>query len=214
MQQVSKTRMQLLAHKAAISLARQGRDLLEQKRKSLMKEFSRLVDAVMEQSEELERAAARASKALARAQADAGIEAVRAAALAVRADLPLEIETANVMGVKVPRVEQKEVSRSPLERGYEMTGTSLTIDEAASDFELEVDAIIRLADTELQLTRLANEIQQTSRRVNALEHILIPRLQSELDYIQIALDERERSDLFRLKLVKRILQRKREREED
>jgi V/A-type H+-transporting ATPase subunit D len=210
MKQVSTTRMQLLAHKANIALARQGRDLLDQKRKALMKEFSRLVETVMEHSDELEAAADKANRALARAEADAGTEAVRSAALAIRAELPLEVKSANVMGVKVPHIEQKQVSRSTLARGYGITGTSLMIDEAASAFEGEVDAIIRLAGTELRLTRLASEIQHTSRRVNALEHLLIPRLEAERDYIQISLDERERSDIFRLKLVKRLLQRKRE----
>jgi vacuolar-type H+-ATPase subunit I/STV1 len=74
----------------------------------------------------------------------------------------------------------------------------------------EVDAIIQLAETQLRLTRLAAEIQCTSRRLNALENLLIPRLEAERDFIQMALDERERSDHFRLKLVKRTLERKRE----
>jgi V/A-type H+-transporting ATPase subunit D len=82
--------------------------------------------------------------------------------------------------------------------------------KAASAFEFEIDAIIQLAETELRLTRLAIEIQSTSRRLNALEHFLIPRLESEIEFIQVALDERERSDHFRLKLVKRNLSRKRE----
>jgi V/A-type H+-transporting ATPase subunit D len=80
----------------------------------------------------------------------------------------------------------------------------------AEAFETEVDSIIKLAESELRLTRLASEIQRTSRRLNALDHLLIPRLEAERDFIQMALDERERSDHFRLKLVKRILERKRE----
>jgi V/A-type H+-transporting ATPase subunit D len=75
---------------------------------------------------------------------------------------------------------------------------------------MEVDSIIQLAESELRLTRLASEIQRTSRRLNALDHLLIPRLEAERDSIQLALDERERSDHFRLKLMKRILERKRE----
>jgi V/A-type H+-transporting ATPase subunit D len=66
-----------------------------------------------------------------------------------------------------------------------------------------------LAESELRLTRLASEIQRTSRRLNALDHLLIPRLEAERDFIQLALDERERSDHFRFKLMKRILERKR-----
>ena len=209
MSTVSVTRMELLARKAQIALASQGRDLLEQKRTALLKEFLRMADTALERSDTLQLAAAHARHALARTEAIAGTEAVRSAALASRAELPLQVTTTRVMGVKVPHVEQKRVSRSMLARGYAITGTSITIDEAASAFESEVEALIELAEMELRLTRLADEIQCTSRRLNALEHFLIPRLKAECDFIQMVLDERERADHFRLKLVKRTLERKR-----
>lgn len=210
MRQISVTRMELLARKAQITLARQGRELLEQKRTALMKEFLRIADTVMEHSDALQQAAANARQALAWAEATVGPEAVRSAALISRAELPLQVSSISVMGVRVPHIEQKRVSRSALGRGYSIVGTSITIDEAASAFETEVDSIIQLAESELRLTRLASEIQRTSRRLNALDHLLIPRLETECDYIQMTLDERERSDHFRLKLMKRLLERKRE----
>lgn len=209
MSTVSVTRMELLARRAQISLASQGRDLLEQKRTTLLKEFLRMADTAMERSDALQFTAANARHALARTEAIAGTEAVRSAALASRTELPLDVTAARVMGVKVPHIEQKRVARSMLSRGYAITGTSITIDEAASAFESEVEAIIELAEMELRLTRLAEEIQRTSRRLNALEHFLIPRLKAECDFIQMVLDERERADHFRLKLVKRTLERKR-----
>ena len=87
-------------------------------------------------------------------------------------------------------------------RGYSIVGTSITIDEAAEAFEVQVNAILKLAESELRLTRLASEIQRTSRRLNALDHLLIPRLEAERDYIQMALSEQERSDHFRFKVGK------------
>lgn len=204
--------MELLARKAQIALAEQGRELLEQKRTALMKALLQTADRVLEHSDVLQQAAAEARLALARAAATAGSEAVQSAAIASRQELPLQVSTANVMGVRVPHIEEKQVTRPALGRGYSIVGTSLTIDEAASAFEIEVDAILQLAESELRLTRLADEIQGTSRRLNALDHLLIPRLEAERDYIQIALDERERTDHFRLKLVKRILERKRARD--
>lgn len=209
MRQVSATRMELLSRKMQIALATQGRELLEQKRTALMKEFLRIADTVMERSEELQQTAANARQALARAEAFAGTEAVHSAALVSSSELPLQVASASIMGVKVPHIEQKRVSRPILGRGYSVVGTSVTIDEAAAAFEMEIDLIFKLAESELRLTRLALEIQRTSRRLNALDHLLIPRLESEQDFIQLALDERERSDHFRLKLVKRILERKR-----
>lgn len=210
---VSITRMELLARKEQIALATQGRDLLEQKRTALMKELLKTVDMVMERAEALQEAAAHAHQALARAEAVAGTEAVRSAALAARSEFPLEVRTRSVMGVRVPDIEQKRVARPLSGRSYSFVGTSITIDEAAEAFEAEVAIIIRLAESELRLTRLTEEIQRTSRRLNALDHLLIPRLEAERDMIQTALDERERADHFRLKLMKRILERKRGAEE-
>ncbi|MBM3126210.1 MAG: V-type ATP synthase subunit D [Chloroflexi bacterium] len=210
MSSVSVTRMELLARKAQIALASQGRDLLEQKRTALMKEFMRTADTALERSDALQASAAAASQSLARAEAMAGAESVRAAALASRGGFGLEVTARSVMGVRVPHIEQKSAARSFLERGYSIVGTSISIDEAAAAFEREVEAIIQLAETELRLTRLGDEVRRTSRRLNALDHFLIPRLKSERDFIQMALDERERADHFRLKLVKRSLERKRE----
>ncbi len=209
MSNVSVTRMELLARKAQITLASQGRDLLEQKRTALMKEFMRTADTAMERSDALQFAAANASQTLARAETMAGAESVRSAALATRGGFSLEVTTSSVMGVRVPHIEQKSASRSFLERGYSIVGTSTSIDETASAFEREIEAIIQLAETELRLTRLGDEIQRTSRRLNALDHFLIPRLEAERDFIQMSLDERERADHFRLKLVKHSLERRR-----
>ena len=206
MHKVSCTRMELLARKAQITLAKQGRDLLEQKRTALLEELFRVADTVMEHSEVLRQTAAEAQQALIRAETTAGAEAVQSAAMASHAELPLEVTTANIMGIKVPHIEQKRVSRSMFGRGYCIVGTSITLDEAAAAFEAQVDAIIQLAESELRLTRLASEIQRTSRRLNALDHLLIPELEAERDFIQIALDERERTDHFRFMLMKRILE--------
>lgn len=209
MKEVSTTRMELLARKAQIALAGQARDLLERKRTALMQELLQEAEVVMERSDQLEQVAAHAQRALARAEAGTGPEMVRSAALVARDKLPLRVETANVMGIRIPHIEQKSVAHSMLGRGYAVTGTSILIDEAAEAFETEVDAIIQLAESELRLTRLAAEIQQTSRRLNALDFVLIPKLEAERVYIHMALSERERSERFRLKLAKRLLERKR-----
>ena len=207
---VSVTRMELLACNAQIALAKQGRDLLEQKRSALLKEFLRTADTAVVHSDALQDAAADARQTLARAESIAGTEVIRSAALASRAELSLEVTTGSVIGVKVPHIEQKRVTRSMMGRGYCIVGTPIVVDETAEAFEKEVGAIIQMAETELRLTRLGAEIQRTSRRLNALDHLLIPRLEADRDFIQMALDERERSDHFRFKLMKRVLEHKRQ----
>jgi len=203
MENVNPTRMALLATKAQLSLAEQGRDLLKEKRNALMKEFMKIADQVMRDSDELEQAAADAHRALARAEVLDGAEAVRSAAFAAQAELTLSVEGAFVMGVPVPIIEQKSAARAVIDRGYSLSGTSARIDEAAERFEAEIDLLIELASSELRLRRLAEEIRKTSRRVNALENILIPRLHERKRYIAMVLEEHAREDLFRLKTVKR-----------
>lgn len=206
MPKVPPTRQALLERKTQIELAQQGYDLLEKKRAALMKEILHLAKKVMHEADELQRTGKLARQALARAEAVSGAETVRSAALAARGDLPIKVTTQNVMGVYVPVLEQRRVSRSMLERNYSPMGTSVTVDEAASAFEEEVDAIIDLAESELRLRKLTDELQKTSRRLNSLEHVLIPRLKSERDSIQLALEERERAEHFRLRRAKELLE--------
>lgn len=207
MPKVSTTRKELRKREERIELAQQGQEMLEQKRSALMKELLKVTDVVMTDVRELEKAANAAREALARAEVMAGSESLRSASLIARGRLELEINTVNLMGVRVPEIEQVDVRRSVLARGYSITGTSTSIDEAAAAFEVEVKAILRLAESELRLRRLAKEIHEVSRRVNSLEHIQIPRLKAERDYIEMALQERARDRRFRLKLVKQSLER-------
>lgn len=204
MQKITITRTELLAKKEQIALARQGLELLQQKRAALLRELMQVTDRALARSDALQASAAAARRALARAEAYAGTAAVRSAAMAARDELPLDVQAVNVMGVAVPVIEQKRVSRSVLGRGYAPAGTAVVVDEAAAAFETEVSDLIELAQSELRLKRLAAEIQQTSRRVNALEHVVLPRLEGERDRIQLALDERERTDHFRLKRMKQL----------
>jgi V/A-type H+-transporting ATPase subunit D len=207
MEQVRATRAELLVKKNQTTLARQGRDLLKEKRNALMRELMRTAEQVMRSGEELERDMGKATVALALAESLDGPEAVRSAAFAAQGQLMLEVTGVNIMGVPVPFIERKSVARGPLDRGYCLQTVSSRIDAAAEVFETLLDLIIELADSEMRLRRLAAEISRTTRRVNALDNVLIPRLEVECSYIQMVLEEREREDLFRLKRVKMRLKR-------
>ena len=209
MGQVTVTRMGLLARKEQIALASQGLELLEQKRTALLQELRRTADHAITRRDTLQQTAEAARLALARAEAISGPEPVRSAALAARQDLPLQVRTTSIMGVRVPEFKWGHVGRSLLERGYGLSGSSPTIDEAARAYEAVVDQLIKVAESELRLQRLAEEIQRTTRRANALELVVLPQLRAEKQLIEMALDERERADHFRLKMVKRAHRRKR-----
>jgi V/A-type H+-transporting ATPase subunit D len=201
--------MELIKKRAQIKLAEQGRDLLREKMDALIQEFFHIMVSVSKSREELETAAAAAQRSLCVAEAVDDLTALKSASFATKRSLTLEIRGKNIMGVPVPLVERKAVTKSVLERGYSMIGTSGRIDETAERYEAELNLIIGLAETETSLRRLGDEIQMNRRRVNALEQVLIPELKRQAKYIKIAIEEREREDLYRLKKVKRILERRR-----
>jgi len=208
MEQVKPTRMELMKKKAQIRLAEQGRDLLREKMDALIQEFFKILSSVSDSRDELEEISRAADLALMIAQAVDDPVTLKSASFATRRSITVGITGKNIMGVPVPVIEKKRVSKSMLERGYGIIATSARIDEAAERYEVELDLLIKLAETETAMRRLGAEIQMNRRRVNALEQILIPELKSQAKYIKNAIEEREREDLFRLKKVKSILERK------
>jgi V/A-type H+/Na+-transporting ATPase subunit D len=197
------TRMALLAGRSRLALARQGRDLLEQKRDALLREFYRDVRIVVAQHEELETAAGAARVALDSAHAWLGGDAVAAAAAAAAGEVAVEIESTTVMGVAIPAVTPRDLVRHPdsRDRAPIVSGASLEI--VAERFEEVLTVAIRLATMEARVRRLAREIRRTSSRVNALRTRVIPALEAETRAIELGLEQREREDRFRLKRVKR-----------
>ncbi len=205
---IKPTRMELIRKREQIRLAEQGRDLLREKMDALVREFFRVMNDVSSSREELERSARIADRALLIAQAVDDPVALKSASFATKRQVMLEIEGRSIMGVRIPVIEKRSFGLSVLERGYSIIGTSGRIDEVAERFEAELDLIIGLAETETTLRRIGHEIQMTRRRVNALEQVMIPELYRQTKYIKITIEEREREDLFRLKKVKRLLERR------
>jgi len=209
MEQVNPTRMEMIKKRAQIKLAEQGRDLLREKMDALIQEFFRIMESVSESREKLEIIADSAHRSLLIAQAVDDPVTLKSASFATKRHISLDIRGKNVMGVPVPIIERETLSLTVMDRGYSPLGVSGRIDEVSEKFESELDLIILLAETETALRRLGEEIQMNRRRVNALEQVLIPELKRQAKYIKITIEEREREDLYRLKKVKRILQKKR-----
>lgn len=205
---LSITRNELLQHKRQIELTRAGFNLLDKKRIALLQEILRVQDKVVQNATELEARSSQSRRALAKAEALVGEEGVRAAAMGKKREIKIDLEDSLLMGVHVPRLHVESAEREFYDRDIGITGTSPVIDEAAGAFERNLDALLNLADGEIQLGRLLNELNRTTRRLRALEHIIIPKLQSELRYISNALDERERSEHYSLKLAKKLLEKK------
>lgn len=205
MDQAAATRTHLLTLRAQIRLAGQARDLLDDKRKQLMEEFRKVSQVVLEASDALEGAATRAVGTLRWAEALDGPEAVASAAIAASGEIFLEAGTVSVAGVRVPQIEHVAVGRARADRGYSPAATSVRIDAVADGFESALELIVHVAADELRLRRLAAEIGTTTRRVNALDHVLIPALEEQHRRVRAVLDEHEREDNFRLRRVKALL---------
>ena len=204
---VSATRTELLARRARIDLARQGRDLLEDKRSALLRELNRIAVEASEMSADLLKRAAEGRRALGEAIALDGRERVGSAALAASGEVELELATRNVAGVQVVEVVSDGAVRGPSARGYSQAATTPRIDLVAGRYERVLDTLLEAAALELTLRRLALEIRTTRRRVNALEQVVLPRLARERSQIAIVLEEREREDRARLRRAKAKLHR-------
>ncbi|MEX0766595.1 MAG: V-type ATP synthase subunit D [bacterium] len=203
---VSPTRMNLLQRKQQAKIATQGVDLLKRKRDALVADFFNIVRQALTAREQLTKISEEAYVMLALAKAWEGREALEAAAMADRREVLVDIEVRNVWGTKIPEVAVKEVRRTLLERGHNPTSTSLRTVESASNFEDVLHAILEVAATEIKLRRIGEEIKKTTRRVNALEQVVIPRLIGEIRFITAVLEQRAREDVFRLKRIKQKLE--------
>ncbi|NMC30386.1 MAG: V-type ATP synthase subunit D [Pelolinea sp.] len=203
---ITVTRSQLLATKQQLELTRQGYELLDKKRIALMQKIAELEIKVLEEAKQLQISTTKAQMALARAEAFVGEGRVKSASLGAKSEYAIELEEEILMGVRVPKIQKRENSEEESRRPYVITSTSSMIEEAGDAFRKNVDSILQLAEGEVQLTALLEEMAHTTRRLKALELIVIPRLQGEYSYIRDELDERERADHFRLKQAKDIIE--------
>lgn len=199
------TRMELLILKRRKVLAEKGHDLLKEKRDALIMEFFDILEDVRKLRNDVNEALKEAYDALAMTKMIMGPLKVEEVATSIPPILELDVSTRNVMGVRVPLLRVEEKSESTLISSYGFTDTSAKLDEAVEKFRNALKAIIRLAETEAAVKRLAEEIEKTKRRVNALKYVIIPRLTNTILFIELHLEEREREDLFRMKRIKSIL---------
>ncbi len=203
---IQATRMELLRRRRRLALARRGHRLLENKRDELMRHFLGLIEQSRGLREEVEQKLAAGLRLYLAARAEMPRWVLEAAFLgAPRPRVNVEVE--NVMSVPVPHLSLTDSNAATNINGgfrplYGWMNTPSQLDEALLTLRSALEEMLRLAQLEQAIELLAEEIERTRRRVNALEQRVIPRLEEEIRYIQAALDEMERAAHAQLRRIK------------
>lgn len=196
---IAPTRSSLLRTRESLAMAREGYDILDKKREVLSTELVHVAHDAERLEGEVQELLAVAYHALELAKMTMGQEHIEWAALSVNKTVEVTIRPRSVMGVVIPTIE---AHGEPPETPYGLGDTSVALDEAAACFREVLDEVPALSEAMTAVWRLARELQKTQRRVNALEHIFIPRYEATVAYIEGVLEEREREETFRLKRLK------------
>ena len=209
---VNPTRMELNQLKKRLQMALRGHKLLKDKRDELISQFLKRVRKNKELREQVEAelTAAMAKFLLARAVMSA--EVLEEALMYPTARLSLTVERQNIMSVYAPRLDWKQAAKKRGEETniypYGFVGTSAELDTSIETLAQIMPKLMELAELEKAVQLLADEIEKTRRRVNALEFVLIPQMQETVRYITMKLDENERAALTRLMKIKDIVRAK------
>ena len=195
------TKGNLILAKNSLALSKQGFDLMDKKRNILIKELMELVDQAKDIQSQIDVTFRTAYSALQRSNLDIGISYVQEISRTVPVEDSIQIKTRSVMGTEIPLVQANESSNAPT---YAYYGTKASLDEAKAAFEKVKQLTIRLSAVENAAYRLAINIKKTQKRANALKNITIPKYEELTKSISNALEEKEREEFTRLKVIKRM----------
>lgn len=200
MAQTAPTKGNLMAAKNTLRLSHQGYEMLDKKRNILIREMMALIDEAKEIEEKIEKTFADAYHALENANIMMGCDTVRDLAHSARVEENVQINLRSVMGVELPMTHISEKSDKPSYSFYETTSA---YDEAFVKFSEVKKLTVRLAEIENSVYRLAVGIKKTQKRANALKNITIPLYEGITRDITNALEEKEREEHTRMKMVKK-----------
>ena len=204
--QVNPTRMELTRLKKKLATAVRGHKLLKDKRDELMRQFLDLVRENKALREKVEEGIKDANKNFVLARASMEEQAMNVALMAPRQEVYLKTDTKNVMSVDIPVFEYSTRTADPNDiYCYGFAFTSAELDGAVKSLADILPDMLRLAECEKSCQLMAAEIEKTRRRVNALEHVMIPDMNDKIKYIKMKLDENERSTQIRLMKVKDMM---------
>ena len=200
---INPTRMELTRLKGRIKTARRGHKLLKDKRDELMKQFMEVVRKNRALRRRVEEGLEKAGRAMSVAGAVMSPEMLEQALLYPKQSVELDVTYRNVMSVNVPVYHFQTANEDPTEiYPYGFAQTSGELDTALEALSRVFQDMLELAQVEKTMQLLAEDIEKTRRRVNALEYVMIPQFKENIKYITMKLDENERGNTTRLMKVK------------
>jgi V/A-type H+/Na+-transporting ATPase subunit D len=200
---VRPTRIELLRTRRRISVAKKGLNLLKLKRTALIQEFFALSREARALRGDLRRKIARGYASIRMAELLEGPTRLENVAMLLPRLVPVRVATKNVMGVRTPRVDAGTYTPQPIPALLDLPAS---IDESIRHFQGIYAVVLHIAEKENAMRRLLQEIEKTKRRANAIENVLIPRLDGTVRFIKFRFDELERDSFSMLKAVKRKLE--------
>lgn len=205
---VNATRMELLKLRNRVRMAKRGHKLLKDKRDELMKAFMAVVRENKEVREKVEELLAVAYRSFLVARAVMSREAMEEALMSPKQRLQVDTSWRHMMNVTVPEFRTREEGDAGDVYSYGLATTSSELDNALGAFAAALPYMVRLSQLERTVELLSDEIEKTRRRVNALEYVLIPELETAVKSIAMRLGEMERSNATRLMKIKDIVRAK------
>ncbi len=203
---VNPTRMELTKLKKKLATATRGHKLLKDKRDELMRQFLDMVRENRALREKVEKGIMAANQNFVLARSAMPDEVLNVALMAPKQEVFLEAGKRNVMSVEIPQLEYRTKTADVNDiYPYGFAFTSSDLDDAVKSLQDVLPDMLRLAEIEKSCQLMAAEIEKTRRRVNALEHVMIPELRDNIKYIVMKLDENERSTQVRLMKVKDMM---------
>ena len=197
------TKGNLILAKNSLTLAKQGYELMDKKRTILIRELMELIDKASSIQTEIDSTYTAAYAALQQANIQLGIHTVQDIASSIAPEESITIKTRSIMGTEIPLVEYTpQASNKP---AYAFYGTKESLDIARQRFERVKDLTVQLSTVETSAYRLAANIKKTQKRANALKNITIPTYEALVKSITNALEEKEREEFTRLKVIKERL---------
>lgn len=193
------TKGNLILAKNSLALAKQGYELMDKKRNILIRELMDMIDQAEEVQNAILGTYVIAYEALQKANIELGINYVMEFATSVPEEEGVNIRTRSIMGVEIPYMKYEPRNLTP---SYSFYGSSESLDTARVAFERVKELTIKLAGIENAAYRLATNVKKTQKRANALKNITIPRYEELTRSISNALEEKEREEFTRLKVIK------------